>query len=167
MTGLNYISKIGWLFGLVLLQVLILNNIHIANCATPFLYVYMLLKFETATSRNALMWWAFFLGLAVDVFSDTPGMNAASAVLLAFLRPTFLNLYLSRDITDSMVPSIKTMGTVPFMKYAVTCLLVHHTMLFILEFFSLVNIWMLLLRIGASVILTLICVMALEGMTKK
>ena len=72
--------------------VLILNNVHIVGYATPFLYIYLILKFESDTPRNALMLWAFFLGLAVDVFSDTPGMNAAATVLLAFLRPTFLRL---------------------------------------------------------------------------
>ena len=74
---LNYLHKIGWFIGLVLLQVLILNNVHIAGYATPFLYIYLILKFESETPRNALMLWAFFLGLTVDIFSDTPGMNAA------------------------------------------------------------------------------------------
>lgn len=86
---------------MVLLQVLILNNVHIAGYATPFLYIYLILKFESDTPRNALMLWAFFLGLAVDVFSDTPGMNAAATVLLAFLRPTFLRLFVPRDTLDT------------------------------------------------------------------
>ena len=34
---INYLHKIGWFVGLVLLQVLILNNVHIAGYATPFL----------------------------------------------------------------------------------------------------------------------------------
>ena len=83
---INYLHKIGWFVGLVLLQVLILNNVHIAGYATPFLYIYLILKFESDVPRNALMLWAFFLGLAVDILSDTPGMNAAATVLLAFLR---------------------------------------------------------------------------------
>ena len=98
---LNYLHKIGWFIGLVLLQVLILNNVHIAGYATPFLYIYLILKFESDVSRNTLMLWAFFLGLTVDVFSDTPGMNAAATVLLAFLRPTFLRLFVPRDTLDS------------------------------------------------------------------
>ena len=98
---------------MVLLQVLILNNVHIAGYATPFLYIYLILKFESDTPRNALMLWAFFLGLAVDVFSDTPGMNAAATVLLAFLRPTFLRLFVPRDTLDTLVPAIRTMGILP------------------------------------------------------
>ena len=84
---ITYIHRIGWFIGLVLLQVLILNNVHIAGYATPFLYIYFILKFASGTSRNELMLWAFFFGLTIDIFADTPGMNAAATVLLAFLRP--------------------------------------------------------------------------------
>ena len=165
--GMNYVYKAGWFVGLVLLQVLVLNNIHIAGCATPFLYIYLILKFETGTSRNALLLWAFCLGLAVDIFSDTLGMNAAAVVLLAFLRPLFLRLFLPRDVQDSLVPSLQTMGTASFFKYAVACVLVHHSMLFALEFFSLAHIGLLLLRMVTSMALTLACVMAVEGIVKK
>ena len=37
---INYLHKIGWFVGLVLLQVLILNNVHIVGYATPF-YIYI------------------------------------------------------------------------------------------------------------------------------
>ena len=112
-----YLHKIGWFICLVLLQVLILNNVHIAGYATPFLYIYLILKFESDVSRNTLMLWAFFLGLTVDVFSDTPGMNAAATVLLAFLRPIFLRLFVPRDTLDTLIPAVRTMGSFPFLKY--------------------------------------------------
>ena len=163
---INYLHKIGWFIGLVLLQVLILNNVHIAGYATPFLYIYLILKFESDTPRNALMLWAFFLGLAVDVFSDTPGMNAAATVLLAFLRPTFLRLFVPRDTLDTLVPAI-TMGILPFLKYLVVSVLIHHGLLLTLEFFSFAHIGTLLLRIAASTLLTVTCIMAVEGIRKK
>ena len=160
---INYLHKIGWFIGLVLLQVLILNNVHIAGYATPFLYIYLILKFESDTPRNALMLWAFFLGLAVDVFSDTPGMNAAATVLLAFLRPTFLRLFVPRDTLDTLVPAIRTMGILPFLKYLVVSVLIHHGLLLTLEFVSFAHIGTLLLRIAASTLLTVTCIMAVEG----
>ena len=164
---INYLHKIGWFIGLVLLQVLILNNVHIAGYATPFLYIYLILKFESDTPRNALMLWAFFLGLAVDVFSDTPGMNAAATVLLAFLRPTFLRLFVPRDTLDTLVPAIRTMGILPFLKYLVVSVPIHHGLLLTLEFFSFAHIGTLLLRIAASTLLTVTCIMAVEGIRKK
>nr|WP_302830337.1 rod shape-determining protein MreD [uncultured Bacteroides sp.] len=165
--ALNYLHKIGWFIGLVLLQVLILNNVHIAGYATPFLYIYLILKFESDTPRNVLMLWAFFLGLTVDIFSDTPGMNASATVLLAFLRPTFLRLFVPRDTLDTLVPAISTMGVSPFLKYLVVSVFVHHGMLLTIEFFSFAHIGTLLLRIVASTLLTVVCIMAIEGIRKK
>ena len=159
---INYLHKIGWFICLVLLQVLILNNVHIAGYATPFLYIYLILKFESDVSRNTLMLWAFFLGLTVDVFSDTPGMNAAATVLLAFLRPIFLRLFVPRDTLDTLIPAVRTMGIFPFL-----CVLVHHGMLLTLEFFSFAHIGTLLLRVVTSTLLTVTCIMAVEGIRKK
>lgn len=164
---ISYLHKIGWFVGLVLLQALILNKVDIAGYATPFLYIYLLLKFESDTSRNVLMLWAFFLGLAVDLFSDTPGMNAAAAVLLAFLRPVFLRLFVPRDTLESIEPAVRTMGIAPFLKYLFAGTLVHHALLLSLEYFSFAHIGALLLRIVASTALTVGCVMAMEGIKKK
>lgn len=164
---LNYLHKIGWFIGLVLLQVLILNNVHIAGYATPFLYIYLILKFESDVPRNVLMLWAFFLGLTVDIFSDTPGMNASATVLLAFLRPTFLRLFVPRDTLDALVPAVRTMGVSPFLKYLIVSVFVHHAMLLTIEFFSFAHLGTLLLRIVASTLLTVSCIMAIEGIRKK
>ena len=154
---INYIHRIGWFVGLILLQVLILNNVHIAGVATPFLYVYFILKFNSGTSRNELMLWGFCIGLAIDIFSNTPGMNAAATVLLAFLRPLFLRLFTPRDTLDSLVP---------FLKYLVVSVFVHHLMLLTLEFFSFTSIPLLLLRVVSSTILTITCIMAVEGVRR-
>lgn len=163
---INYLNKIGWFVGLVLLQVLILNNVHILGFATPFLYVYFILKFDSGTSRNELMLWGFCLGLSVDIFSNTPGMNASATVMLAFVRPLLLNLFTPRDNPDSLVPSFKSMGVSSFLKYLIVCVFVQHFMLLTLEFFSFTSIPMLLLRMVSSTVLTVSCIMAVEGVRK-
>lgn len=163
---ITYLHRIGWFVGLVLLQVLILNNVHIAGIATPFLYVYFILKFASGTSRNELMLWGFFLGLAVDIFSNTPGMNAAATTLLAFVRPVFLRLFTPRDLLDSIVPSFKTMGVSPFLKFMVASIFVHHLALLTIEFFSFTSLPMLLLRVVACTLLTFTCIMAIEGIRR-
>lgn len=165
--ALNYLHKTGWFIGLVLLQALILNNMHVAGYATPFLYIYLIVKFESGVSRNELMLWAFSIGLAVDVFSDTPGMNAAAGVLLAFVRPALLRLFLVRDAVGSIVPSARTMGLSPFLKYLMAGTLLHHAALFSIGFFSFAHAGVLLLKIVASTVLTVACIMALEGIRKE
>ena len=162
---ITYIHRIGWFIGLVLLQVLILNNVHIAGYATPFLYIYFILKFNSGTSRNELMW-AFFFGLTIDVFSDTPGMNAAATVLLAFLRPSLLRLFTPRDNQDNLVPSFKSMGITPFLKYTTASVFIHSLALLSIEFFSFSGIWLLLLRVALCTVLTVTCIVAVEGIRR-
>ena len=52
------------------------------------------------------MVWSFLLGLTVDIFSNTPGMNAAAATLLAFMREPILRLVTLRDSAEDFEPGI-------------------------------------------------------------
>lgn len=161
-----YLKRIGWFIGLILLQVLVLNNVHIAGYATPFLYIYLVIKLSSGISKSELLIWGFSIGLVVDVFSNTPGMNAAATTLLAFLRPLFLRLFIPRDAADDIDPSMKTIGAFSFIKYVVTCVLFHHIFLLLIESFSLFNLTDLLIKIGTSVVLTVLCIMGVEGFKK-
>lgn len=163
---ITYLHRIGWFVGLVLLQVLILNNVHIAGYAAPFLYIYFILKFDTGTSRNELMLWAFFFGLSIDLFADTPGMNAAATVFLAFLRPSLLRLFTPRDSSDNLIPSFKSMGVATFLKYTTASVFVHSLTLLTIEYFSFTSLWMLLLRVIIYTLLTITCILALEGIRR-
>jgi rod shape-determining protein MreD len=80
---ITLLQRIEWFVALVLLQVLVLNRVHIQGYATPFLFIYFLFLLDSGTKRNTLLGWGFALGLAVDIFGNTPGMNAAAATLLA------------------------------------------------------------------------------------
>ena len=136
---ITYLRRIKWFIALVLIQVLVLNNVHIAGFATPYIYIYLILKMSSGTSRSEMMLWGFFLGLTIDMFSDTPGMNAAATTFIAFIRPLFLRLFSMRDSTDEYVPAIKAIGVSPFVKYVILCVLLHHTALLMIESFSLLK----------------------------
>lgn len=164
---LNYIHKAEWFIGLVLLQALILNNVHIAGYATPFLYIYIILKANSDISRNALMLWAFALGLTVDIFSDTPGINASASVFLAFVRPTLLRLFVPRDMIEGIIPGLGSIGLYPFLKYLAFGTLMHHALLLGLEYFSLAHFGSLLLRIFCCTLLSAACITAIEAIRKK
>lgn len=161
-----FLRRIEWFIALALLQVLVLNNVHIAGYATPFLYIYLIVKMSSGVSRNELVLWGFLLGLVIDVFSNTPGMNAAATTFIAFIRPYLLRLFSPRDISDEIVPAIKTIGVSPFIKYVVTCVLFHHASLLLIDSFSFFEFSTLLIKIGSSTLLTVVCVMCIEGFKK-
>ena len=43
---IKILHRLEWFIGLALLQVLVLNQMHIGGYATPFLYIYFILKFK-------------------------------------------------------------------------------------------------------------------------
>ena len=160
-------ARIAWFVGLAFVQVLLLNNICLFGLATPFVYVYFLLALDKDTDRMALMVQAFALGLVIDIFSNTPGVNAGASVLVAFLRPNLLRLFSPRDEYDNFEPGIYTLGIWPFVRYAFVTVLLHHTALFFLEAFSFSHIELLLLRILCSTLLTTVLVMTIEFVRHK
>ena len=62
---------------------------------------------------------------------------------------------------------ILSVSILPFLKYLVVSVLIHHGLLLALEFFSFAHIGTLLLRIATSTLLTVTCIMAVEGIRKK
>jgi rod shape-determining protein MreD len=154
--------RLGWFWGLAMLQVLVLNQMHIWGYATPFLYIYFILKLNTRTSRNALMLWAFALGLVIDIFGNTPGMNAASVILLAFSRTSILRLVTLRDMDEGFRPSVRSMGVSSFMRYVFLSCSLFCTVLFLIDTFSFYDFPVLLLKILSSIISTMLCVFCVE-----
>jgi rod shape-determining protein MreD len=161
------LTRTAWFVGMVLLQVLLLNNICLFGLATPFVYVYFLLTLDRDIDNSVLMLIAFSLGLVIDIFCNTPGVNAGASVLVAFMRPGLLRMFSPRDEYENFEPGIYTLGIGGFVRYSAVAVLLHHTALFLLESFSFVNFGYLLLRILCSTLLTMMFVMAIEFIRHK
>ena len=157
------LTRTAWCIGLVLVQVLLLNKISLFGLATPFLYIYIVLVADRNTDHNLLMLIAFAAGLVVDIFSNTPGVNAAASVLLAFLRPGLLRLFSPREEFENFEPGIHTLGFWPFMRFVTVSLLVHHAAVFFIEAFSFAHLGYLLLRTLCSTLLTIMLVISIDS----
>ena len=55
----------------VLIQVLVLNNIHFLRIATPFLYLYFIIKMPVGSSRTQVVFFSFIAGVVIDVQQHT------------------------------------------------------------------------------------------------
>lgn len=60
-----FLHRLGWFVFLVLLQVLVLNHVHILGYATPMLYIYYILILNAETPRKSLLLQAFFIDFAL------------------------------------------------------------------------------------------------------
>ena len=161
---IKILHRMKWFLGLVLLQVLVLNQVHIGGYATPFFYIYFILKFNSRVGRNNLMLWSFFLGLTVDVFSNTPGMNAAVATCLAFFRAPLMRLVTLRDMDEGFRPGVKSLGFSSFFRYTLLTCTLFCSLLLMIDTFSFFNLPVLLFKIVTSTIATVLCVLCAESL---
>ncbi|CAK7048279.1 rod shape-determining protein MreD [Petrimonas sulfuriphila] len=149
---------------LVLLQVLLLNRIAVFGLAVPILYIYFLIKLPYGRNRFYVIVSGFLLGIVIDIFLNTPGMNAAATTITATLRSMVLNLFYPKNEYEDLVPGIHT-STAAFVKFTVMMVLLHQTLLFFIEAFTLFNLTSTLIRIGSSSILTIVLILALDSLS--
>ena len=96
---------------IVLLQILMCNRIALWGVATPFVIVYLFLKMPSGVKPHLAMTVAFFVGLLVDLFTNTPGVYALASVTVAFLHNPLLMRIQYRDRGEERyVPSMATLG---------------------------------------------------------
>ena len=164
---IKIIHRMEWFIGLVLFQALVLNQMHIGGYATPFFYIYFILKFNSSISRNNLMLWAFALGLTVDMFSNTPGMNAAAATCLAFFRAPLIRLITLRDMDEGFRPGVKALGFSSFFRYSLLTTSLFCTILLLIDTFSFFNPLVLIGKILTSVLSTMLCIICMESLGRK
>ena len=149
-------------------QAVIFNNLILFNVALPLVFIYLIISLPVTLSTNWSLTIGFVTGLAVDIFSDTPGMNALACTNLAFLRKPVYHLYMSYDDDLSgLRPSISTMGSAAYFKYLLTMVFVYCLMLFAIEAFQFFNIRLLLMRTVFSSIFTFIIIYAIDSLSFK
>jgi len=145
---------------LVFIQVFLLKNITLYNLATPYLYILFILLLPFEIPNALLFLLAFVLGLTIDAFYDTPGLNAAACVVLAFVRILFISITVQKDGFDNEPePTLSIMGFRWFFTYTLVLTLVHHFFLFNLEVFHLADIQYTLGRFVLSSIFTVFLIL--------
>ena len=129
-------NRLKWFVGLVLVQGLVIGQIQATRLALPLVYIFLLLKLPSDMGRNRILFYAFALGLAVDIFGNTPGMNASASLCLGLARPTLLRWQTARDAAESFIPRVRTMGMGPYLRYIIPSVVLHAFVLNLLDTFS-------------------------------
>ena len=153
---------------LVPAQAVIFNNLAVFGVALPLVFIYVLITLPVTTGANLVLTIGFLSGLAVDVFSDTPGLNALACTVLAFMRRPVLHLYLPLD--DELGPAplgLRSLGPENYIKYMLTMVLLYCFLVFTVEAFELFNLRLWILRIVCSTIYTFIFIYAFASLASR
>lgn len=160
----------GWyiisFFLLVVVQVLLLNNLHLFG-VQAYLYVMFIITFPISVSSKILMPISFLLGLCVDIFSGTYGVHAAATTFVAFVRPLLLRLVVPVNDATQMESLSLSKQKLNFVGFAVLMVLLHHFALLMLEAFSFKYIGVVVIKTLLSAVYTLLLMFCLFLFQKK
>src|ERR1051325_3534057 len=147
----DILINIGRFILLTLIQVLILNNIHLGGYVSPYLYVLFILLLPINMPKWLILPICLITGLVIDMFSDTMGLHAAACVFIGYCRPYLLKLIAPREgyVFDAK-PNLNSMSLRWFITYASVLVVLHHLVLFYAEIFRFSEFFSTLLRVILS-----------------
>lgn len=133
----------------------------------PYLYVLFILLYPFNANQSLFLLLSFLLGLGIDIFEDSGGINAAACVVAAFVRPNLLRFSFGISYDHQNL----RLSATPFgakLSYVFLMVIIHHLVLFSLEMFSLSHILLILKKTLFSGIFTVILViLSLSLFSKK
>ncbi len=146
---------------LILVQVLVLNNIHFLGYINPYLYILFIILYPIKNNRSLFIFLSFLLGLTIDMFSDSGGVHAAACVSIAFVRPAALKFTFGA-MYDHQTVKFATAEFVSNLTYISILTVIHHVILFLLEVFNTSEIILILKKALFSSIFTIIlCILTI------
>ncbi len=145
-------------FILLIIQIVVFNNINLFGFISPFPYVLFIILYPVNGNKSGLLITSFFLGIILDMFSNSGGIHTAACITLAYFRPAVFKFafgvsyeYQTIKLNDSLTPER--------FSFILVSVLLHHAILFVLEAFQFSLIWDILVRtILSSIITIIICI---------
>lgn len=137
---------------LILLQVTVLNRINFGGFINPQIYILYVILFPYYNKHKGyLLLSSFFLGISIDFFMNSGGINAFSLTLIAYLRQDIFNIIIGKqDKNETLyfydIPAAKSIT------YITILTAIHITTMYWLENFSFEELGAMFIRIFFSTI---------------
>lgn len=132
---------------LVSLQIFVLNRITLFGKFTPVLYPVFVMFYPFFRNRFQFLALSFILGLAVDAFLGTWGINAFATTVIAYFRTLIF-----RTSTDTSTDffSFQSLQWSQFLLFILSSIFLHQFLVQYLEFFKFSRIFDVFLNILAT-----------------
>jgi rod shape-determining protein MreD len=134
---MNRVIYVAFLFlSLLFLQVFVFNNILFLGYINPYLYVAFVVFYPLKKKRFLFLFLSFFLGLTIDLFSDSGGINAFSLLFIAYIRLFLVRILFKKTEQDYLLFDLQQEPFGKVFNYVITLIVIHHFILFSLANFS-------------------------------
>lgn len=132
----NTVKHIGLFILLVLLQVLIFNNVNLFGYINPYIYILFVIYYPLKKEKGLFLIVSFLLGLMIDIFSDSGGVNAAATLFIAYIRLPVLSAILGKTDFDYVLFNLRSIAFSKALIYISILSFIHHFIIFLLSYFS-------------------------------
>src|SRR6185437_5812198 len=151
-----------------LIQVVIVKHLDLGSFINPFLYVICILMLPINMDKGWVMATAFAIGLVVDMFYNTMGINAAACVFMAYCRPGILRLIAPKGEYETTArPTLSSMGLVWVVSYSGALVFIHHLLLFYLQAFTFASFFTTLAKVIVSSVFTVALILRSQVFMQK
>lgn len=137
MVSRNIITDILFLVILVILQIFLLNRITILDKYSPILYPVFVMFYPFNRDKFQFLGLSFLLGLGIDMFMGTWGINSFATVFIAFIRTL---IFRTSSESSSDFFSFENLEWIQFLGFIFTNILIHQFLVQTIEYFKLSRI---------------------------
>lgn len=117
-----------------------------------------ILLFPVNGNKYALLTISFLMGLILDMFSNSGGIHAAACLILAYVRPSLFKFSFGVSYEYQTIKIVDKI-TSERISFLLTSILIHHIILFSLEYFRLSLLFSTLLKsLLTSIFTFVICI---------
>lgn len=132
---------------LIALQIFALNRIHLFGEFTPVIYPVFVMFYPFFRDKFQFLLLSFLIGLGIDAFLGTWGINAFATVSLAYFR-----MLIFRTSTDTSTDffSFSSLQWMQFLIFIFSSIFFHQLLVQYIEFFKFTRIFEILLNVLIS-----------------
>ena len=153
MNNINYLIH---LLILSLLQIVIVDNIHLGSYFYLNIYILAIFLLPYKLKGVPLLLFGFLLGLLMDFADNTVGIHAAASTFVAYIRPRLLQLTSTRE---ELADAHGVQGLTDFrwfLKYSFMSTLLFNVVLIFAEAFTFRDILITMIRIILSTFISML-----------
>ena len=148
---------------LILVQVLIFNELNFYGFINPMVYIMFLFWYPIKENRTIFLLVCFFLGLFIDIFSDTAAIHAAATVTIAYFRAPLMRFVFGINYEFQSFQLAQT-SLVQQLTFLTLLILAHHVLFFTLEIFSFSHVTLIAKKVVFTSLGTLVLCFLFRGL---
>lgn len=156
MISRNIFTDFLMIAALVALQIFLFNRIDIAGKFTPVIYTIFVLFYPFYRNQYIFLASSFFLGITIDAFLGTWGINALATTLIAYFRTL---IFKTSTEVSSDIFSFHNLMWSQFLFYIFSSIFVHQFLVQSIEFFKFSRFFEVLFNIIISSLISIVFVL--------